>query len=115
MNIKLTEVHVVDGEAGRLVWYLSADTLKLTGRDSSETALSLSRPVSDVFERFAEVRKKPVWVTRSDTLHTMVRLMRESSAHRIWVVDAADTCRPVGVVMRWLDSPSPILFAAGRE
>ena len=92
-------VPVVDAETGKLTWYISSDTLKLAGETGQELGLSLSKPISDFYSKLHEGTagfKSPVTCKPDTRLLKLVKLVVETDAHRVWVVD--DDEKPIGVV-----------------
>jgi Ca2+-binding EF-hand superfamily protein/CBS-domain-containing membrane protein len=91
-------VVVVDSETGEIKWYISADTLKLAGKSGPELATCLSKPIEDLYDVVVKspAFKKPATITPETPMLDMVRLIVETSSHRLWVVDGQE--RPIGVV-----------------
>ena len=91
-------VAVVNSETGAIMWYISADTLKLAGTNGSELAVCLSKPISHLFDvvKKQPVFKPPASITPDISMLDMVAKIVETHSHRLWVVDSSN--RPIGVI-----------------
>ena len=89
---------VCDSETGKVVWFVSPETLNAPGLDTPDAlGIALSKPVCDLYRDLeGQGRKEAETCKATASLIDMVRQMVESSAQRLWVVD--DSERPVGMV-----------------